>query len=147
MKRDALIWALFFVKITCGEVLMEELLLSKPNKNRRHPGTAWYSYRKDEKHVISMAAQMGLEVEVFVTLADALIEERNLSAHFSLGKCGCRVSDYCYLFHRFSQLKNQLAHQATIIEVFGAPSDTTPSKTQVPTITPVGQHTKKGACA
>jgi hypothetical protein len=64
MKHDALIWAQFFVKITCGEVLMEELLLSKPNKNKRHLGTAWYSDRTDEKHVISMVAQMGLEVEV-----------------------------------------------------------------------------------
>jgi hypothetical protein len=32
MKHDALIWAPFFVKITCDEVLMEELLLSKPTK-------------------------------------------------------------------------------------------------------------------
>jgi hypothetical protein len=62
MKHDALIWASFFVKITCGEVLMEELLLSKPNKNRRHPGTALYFDRKNEKHVISMATHMGLEV-------------------------------------------------------------------------------------
>jgi hypothetical protein len=62
MKHDGLIWAPFFVKITCGEVLMEELLLSKPNKNRRHPGTVWYFDRNNEKHVISMAAQMGLEV-------------------------------------------------------------------------------------
>jgi len=38
--------------------------------------------------------QMGLEVEVFVTLADALIEERNVSAHFSLGECGGRVSTF-----------------------------------------------------
>jgi hypothetical protein len=37
--------------------------------------------------------------------------------------------------------------QATIIEVFGAPGDTTPRKTQVPAVTPVGQHSEKGACA
>jgi hypothetical protein len=84
MEHDVLIWASFFVKITCGEVLMEEFLFSKPNKNREHPKTAWYSNKKDEAHVISMVAQMGFEVEVFVTLVDALIEEWNLSAHFSL---------------------------------------------------------------
>jgi hypothetical protein len=44
----------------------------------------WYSDRKDEKHGISVTTQMGLEVEVFVTLTDALIEEQNLLAHFRL---------------------------------------------------------------
>ncbi len=57
------------------------------------------------------------------------------------------MSDCCYLFRRFPQLKSQLAHHATIIEVFGAPGDTTPRKTQVLAITPVGQHSEKGACA
>lgn len=93
MQQDALIWAPFFIKITCGEVLMEELLVSNPNKNRERPRTAWYSDRKNEEHVISMAAQMGLQVEEFVTFADALIEERNLTAHFSFGERGRRVSD------------------------------------------------------
>jgi hypothetical protein len=50
----------------------------------------------------------------------------------------------CYLFLRFLQLKSQLAHQATII---GPPGDTTLRKTQVPAVTTVGQHSKKGACA
>ncbi len=53
----------------------------------------------------------------------------------------------CYLFLRFLQLKSQLAHQATIIEIFGPPGDTTLRKTQVPAVTTVGQHSKKGACA
>jgi hypothetical protein len=75
MQQDALIWAPFFVKITCGEVLLEELVVSRPNKNKERPRTTWYSDSKDEEHVISMAAQMGLDVDVFVTLADALIEE------------------------------------------------------------------------
>jgi hypothetical protein len=88
------------LKITCGEILMEELLLSKPNKNRKHPRTTWYSDKKDEEHVISMVAQMGLEVEVFVTLVNAWIEDWNLSAHFNLGEGGHRVSDCRYLFHR-----------------------------------------------
>jgi hypothetical protein len=57
------------------------------------------------------------------------------------------MSDCCYLFHRFPQLKSQLVHHATIIEVFGALGDTTPRKTQVLAITPVGQHSEKGACA
>jgi hypothetical protein len=48
MEHDALIWASFFVKITCGEVLMEELLFSKPNKNKEHKKTTWYFDRKDE---------------------------------------------------------------------------------------------------
>jgi hypothetical protein len=48
MEHDALIWASFFVKTTCGEVLMEELLFSKPNKNKEHPKTTWYFERKDE---------------------------------------------------------------------------------------------------
>jgi hypothetical protein len=106
-----------------------------------------YSDRKDEKHVINMVAQMGLEVEVFVTLADALIEEQNLSAHFSLGECRHRVSDCRYLFHWFPQLKSQLVHQAIIIELFGGLGETTPRKTQVPAITVVGQHSEKGARA
>jgi hypothetical protein len=50
---------------------------------------------------ISIVAQMGLEVEVFVTLTYAQIEERNLSAHFSLRECGRRVLDIRYLFRRF----------------------------------------------
>jgi hypothetical protein len=57
-----------------------------------------------------MVAQMGLEVEVFVTLVDTLIEERNLSAHFSLGERGRKVLDNRYLFFMFPQLKSQLAH-------------------------------------
>jgi hypothetical protein len=146
MQQDALIWAPFFVKITSGEVLMEELLVSKPNKNREHPRTAWYSDRKDEEHVISMAAQMGLQVEAFVTLADALIEEWNLSAHFSFGERGRRVSDCRYLFRRFPQLKSQLPRQATIIELFGGPGETTPRKTQFPAVTAVRQHLEKGTC-
>jgi hypothetical protein len=101
MEHDALIWASFFVKITCGEVLMEELLFSKLNKNKEHLKLAWYSDKKDEAHVISMVAQMGLEMEVFVTLIDALIEERNWSAHFSLRECGCKMLDYRYLFRMF----------------------------------------------
>ncbi len=48
-----------------------------------------------------MAPQMGLVVEVFMTLVDAQIEEWNLSVHFSLGECGCRMLEYCYMFHRF----------------------------------------------
>jgi len=126
MQQDALIWAPFFVKITCGEVLREELQVSKPNKNREHPRTAWYSDRKDEEHVISMAAEMGLEVEAFVALADVLIKEWNLTGHFSFQKLGRRVSDCRYLFRRFPQLKSQLPHHATIIELFGGPSETTP---------------------
>jgi hypothetical protein len=39
MEHDALIWASFFVKITCSEVMMEELLFSKPNKNKEYPKT------------------------------------------------------------------------------------------------------------
>jgi hypothetical protein len=124
MQQDALIWAPLFVKITCGEVLMEELLVSKPNKNREPPKTVWYLTKKDEEHVINMAAQMGLHVDAFVTLADALIEERNLSAHFSFGERGRRVSDCRYLFHRFPQLKSQLPHHANIIELFGGPGET-----------------------
>ncbi len=81
--------------------MMEELLFSKPNKNKEYPKTTWYSNRKDEAHVINMVAQMGLEVEVFVTLIDALIEEQTLNAHFSLGKCGRKISDYHYMFHMF----------------------------------------------
>ncbi|CAK9861225.1 unnamed protein product [Sphagnum jensenii] len=146
MQQDALIWAPFFIKITCGEVLMEELLASKPNKNRDRPKTAWYSDRKTEDHVISMAARMGLQVEEFVTLADALIEERNLTAHFSFGERGRRVSDCLYLFRRFPQLKSQLPHQANIIELFGGPGETTPRKTKFPAVTEVGQRLEKGEC-
>jgi hypothetical protein len=80
---------------------MEELLLSRPNKNRERPRTAWYLDRKDEEHVISMAAQMGLHVHVFVTSADALMKEWNLSAHFSFGERGRKVSDCRHLFRRF----------------------------------------------
>jgi len=47
-----------------------------------------------------MVAQMGLEVEVFVTLVDAWIEEQNQSAHFNLGEHGHRASDCRYLFHK-----------------------------------------------
>jgi hypothetical protein len=90
---------------------MEELLVSRPNKSRERPRTAWYSDKKDEEHVISMAAQMGLDVDAFVTLAYALIEERNLNAHFSFGERDRRVSDRHYLFRRFPQLP----HHATII--------------------------------
>jgi hypothetical protein len=155
MQQDALIWAPFFVKITCAEVLMEELLISEPNKNRERAGTAWYSDRKGEEHVISMAAQMGLDVHALVTLADAqmgldvhalvtladaLIEEWNLSAHFSFGERSHRVSDCHYLFRRFPQLKSQLPHHASIIELFGGPSETTSRNTQFPAITEVGQH-------
>jgi hypothetical protein len=43
----------------------------------------------------------GVEVEVFVTLVDALIKEWNLSAHFNLGEHGRKVSDHCYLFYMF----------------------------------------------
>jgi hypothetical protein len=53
---------------------------------------AWYSDSKDEEHVISMAAQMGLDVDAFVTLAHAPIKEWNLTAHFSFGEHGRRVS-------------------------------------------------------
>jgi len=48
-----------------------------------------------------MAIQMGLEVEVFVALVYELIEERNLTAHFSPRKCGRKVLDYHYLFYKF----------------------------------------------
>jgi hypothetical protein len=140
MQQDALIWAPSFIKITCGEVLMEELLVSRPNKNRERPRTAWYSDRKHEDHVISMAAQMRLDVDAFVALPDALIEERNLSAHFSFGERNRRVSDCRYLFRRFPQLKTQLPHQASIIELFGGPGETTSSNTQFPAVTEVGQH-------
>jgi hypothetical protein len=85
---------------------MEELRVSRPNKNRERPRTAWYSDRKDEEHVISMAVQMGLHVDVFFTLTDALIKEQNLSAHFWFVECDRRVSDCRYLFRRFPQLKN-----------------------------------------
>ncbi|CAM6014377.1 unnamed protein product [Sphagnum balticum] len=148
MQQDALIWAPFFVKITCAEVLMEELLVFEsnknreellvfePNKNRERAGTAWYSDRKDEEHVISMATQMGLDVHAFVTLANALIEERN----FSFEERGRRVSDCHYLFRRFPQLKSQLPHHASIIELFGGPGETTSRNTQFPAITEVGQH-------
>jgi hypothetical protein len=147
MQQDAMIWASFFVKITCGEVLMEELQVSRPNKNREHPRTSWYFDRKHEEHVISMAAEMGLEVEAFVTLANALIEERNLTAHFSFGEHGRRMSDCRYLFRKFPQLKTQLPHHATIIELFGGPGETTPRKTQFPAVTAVGQHLEKGTWA
>jgi len=144
MQHDALIWAPFFVKITCGEVLREELQVFKPNKNREHPRTAWYSDRQDEEHVISMAAELGLEVEAFVTLADALIEERNLTGHFSFAERGRKVSHCRYLFRRFPQLKSQPPHHATIIELFGGPDETTPRKTQFPAVTAIGQHLEKG---
>jgi hypothetical protein len=147
MQQDALIWAPFFIKITCGELLMEELLVSKPNKNRERPRTAWYSDRKTEDHVISVAAQMGLQVEEFDTLADALIEDHNLTAHFSFGKRGRRVSDCRYLFRKFPQLKSQLPHQANIIELFGGPGETTPKKTKFPAVTEVGQNLEEGECA
>jgi hypothetical protein len=147
MQHDALIWAPFFVKITCGEVLMEELLASKPNKNREHPRTAWYSDKQDEEHVINMATQMGLAVEAFVTLTDAFIEERNLSAHFSFGERGRRVSNCRYLFCKFPQLKSQLPHHTTIIELFGGPDETTPRKAQFPGVTVVWQNLEKGTYA
>jgi hypothetical protein len=51
------------------------------------------------------------------------------------------------VFRRFPQLKSQLVHHATLIEVFGALGHTTPRKTQVPAVTPFGQHSEKGACA
>jgi hypothetical protein len=52
---------------------MEKFLLSKPNKDKEHPSTMWYSDKNNEKHVIDMAIQMGLEVEVFVVLVNELI--------------------------------------------------------------------------
>lgn len=85
-----------------------------------------------------MATQMGLVVEVFVTLVDAWIKEQNLSVHCSFGKRGCKVLDSRYLLRRFPQLKSQLVHQAIIIELFGGLGHTTPRKTQVPAITLVG---------
>ncbi len=85
---------------------MEELLIFKPNKDRERPRTTWYSDRKDEEHVINMAAQMGLDMDAFVSLADALIKQWNLSAHFSFGERGRIVSDCGYLFRRFPQLKS-----------------------------------------
>jgi hypothetical protein len=85
---------------------MEEFLLSKPNKDREHPRIMWYSDKNDEKHVINMAIQMGLEVEVFVALVYELIEEHNFSAHFSPRKCGCKVLDCHYLFYKFPWLKS-----------------------------------------
>jgi hypothetical protein len=93
-------------------------------ENRERPRTAWYSDRKDEEHVISMVAQMGLHMDAFVSLADALIEDRNMSAHFGFGECGRKVSACWYLFHRFPQLKSQLPHHANIIELFGGPGET-----------------------
>jgi hypothetical protein len=66
----------------------------------------WYFDKNDEKHVIDMVIQMGLEVEVFVALVDELIEEHNLSAHLSPRECGHKVLDCHYLFYRFPQLKS-----------------------------------------
>ncbi len=85
---------------------MEEFLLSKPNKDKEHQRTMWYFDKNDEKHVIDMAIQMGLEVEVFVVLVDELIKEHKFSAHFSPRERGCKVLDCCYLFYRFTQLKS-----------------------------------------
>ncbi len=83
------------------EILINELLLSKLNKSKEHPRTASYSNKKDEEHVINMVTQMGLEVEVFVALADAWIEERNLNAHFNFREHEHKMLDCRYLFHRF----------------------------------------------
>jgi hypothetical protein len=80
---------------------MEKFLLFKPNKDREHPNTMCYSNKNDEKHVIDMAIQMGLEVEVFVVLVGELIKEHNLSAHFNCKECGHKVLDCYYLFYRF----------------------------------------------
>jgi hypothetical protein len=60
----------------------------------------------------------GSKVEAFVTLTNALIEEQDLTAHFSFRECGRRVSDCLYLFRKFPQLKSQFPHHATIIELF-----------------------------
>jgi hypothetical protein len=38
--------------------------------------------------------QMGLHMDAFITLADALIKERNLNAHFSFEERGCKMSDF-----------------------------------------------------
>jgi len=73
------------------------LKLSKSNKDKEHPWISWYFDRKDEKHLIDMAIQMGLQVDAFVALVDEMIEECNLSAHFSHGEYGSRVLDYRYL--------------------------------------------------
>ncbi len=73
---------------------MEELWISKPNKNIAPPKIGWYSDRKDEEQVISIAMQMGLHMDAFITLADALIKERNLNAHFSFEERGCKMSDF-----------------------------------------------------
>jgi hypothetical protein len=85
---------------------MEKFLLSKPNKDKVHPRIVLYSNKNDEKHVIDMAIQMGLEVEVFVALVDELIKEHNFNAHFSPRERGRKMLDSHYLFYRFPHLKS-----------------------------------------
>jgi hypothetical protein len=84
---------------------MEEFLLFKPNKDKEHPRIVLYFNKNDEKHVIDMVIQMGLEVEIFIALVDELIEEHNLSAYFGPRECGCKMLDYHYLFYKFPHVK------------------------------------------
>ncbi|CAK9213730.1 unnamed protein product [Sphagnum troendelagicum] len=97
-----------------------------------------------ENENVSLLGKVNQQAVVHSFVADALIEERNLTAHFNFGERGRRVSDCRYLFRRFPQLKSQLPHQANIIELFGGPRETTLKKTKFPAVTEVGQHLERG---